>query len=669
MLSSSTTRYYHHHQYLCRWIITILICCHFCEESESAFSSSFVLPRPKVPLLSVLSASVAPSSSFSSLSPSPSPIGNKKPFLLSDRIILVGNLDWEVSPDYISKVLLGAVYDVNDDNGDNAMVGTTVKVKELVKKNRKRDLNKLHSGSATVSFETVDEAVSGMEALRRFSDFSSTLDNRDGDNIVSIIGGGGDGLTLRWASVIVVEPPRISLIVSEERILLRRARADAYARRRQRVAARTDDIIRSILPLWQNHNDDDPILPLRQQTPQYQLENLTAVTPPTIPVLDAPVLDWSECPVTVDPTGGGGLNADSERGRRKKAAVEAFLLVVQDALLLDDFDGHNRMKADDSSRGDGCITTDDRRIVTVADLGCGAGNLAIPLAYWLQKGTKKKPGVREIIKVLGVDLNSIALDRLSDRSLVAGVNVETLHENLYHLLGSSPDRKPDEEGDKDKEELGGNNDKIVSLLSHCAAVVSLHACGSASDLAMDIAIENSIPFAVSPCCIGKVNTFPSAQSSSLNDHEINVSGYSGRHMPALDESSSPSSEKINCVIASKISYPRSEWLKNALAKEGSVVEDYRLLAAAADYAGDGTETQERGGGSDDRQETIRRERCRVSKVMIETDRLEHARECGYHVRMLELPRIGPFYAKREIVLGALKGSAAAVGISQLPTLM
>ena len=36
----------------------------------------------------------------------------------------------------------------------------------------------------------------------------------------------------------------------------------------------------------------------------------------------------------------------------------------------------------------------------------------------------------------------------------------------------------------------------------CDALVSLHACGGASDAALQLAARRDAPFAVSPCCVG-----------------------------------------------------------------------------------------------------------------------------------------------------------------------
>ena len=464
---------------------------------------------------------------------------------VSNRVVHVGNLDWMIPSNDIASMLLHAVLgsttsDVKDHN-------VNVTVKEVPHPKRKRDEGKFHGGSATIAFGTPQDAMAGMESLQNFSDSR------------------GKELRVRWASM-PKQAEETKNRLSEDRIQFRKIRAESYARRRQRVAEKTDGIIQ-LLTLKLGLDVDQ------------------------VSVLDAPRLDWSQCPEAIDPMRGGGLRKGTTRGERKQAAVEAFLLVVRDALV----DGSG----------------DKERQRFVADLGCGAGNLSLPLSWWLQ---------REKYGVVGVDINGVALDRLTKRASSAGIAIETLQQDLLCLIS-----KPTEGA----EDFQGN-----VKLSDCSAVVSLHACGAASDLSMAAAIAHSLPFAISPCCIGKVNT----------------SRLPGR-MPSLT-----SGERSAAPL--EITYPRSKWLKGVVG-----VDDYQMLAAAADY-GVGSSLQE-----EDAQELARRKRCRIAKHIVEMDRLKWAKEQGYYVRMMELPRIGQLYPKREILLGAKKESNAAARISQLATLL
>ena len=149
-------------------------------------------------------------------------------------------------------------------------------------------------------------------------------------------------------------------------------------------------------------------------------------------------------------------------------------------------------------------------------------------------------------------------------------------------------------------------------------------------MAMAVAVSRNIPFGISPCCIGKVNKWysPSQQRTSRG------------MLSPLEE----------------FSYPRSQWLQRAVTSD-----EYQLLAKSADY---GVIYDKEAND----EELNRRQRCRMAKQIVEADRLEWAQEHGYEVRMVELPRIGPLYPKRELLLGAPKGSHSAERIKELPCL-
>jgi hypothetical protein len=140
-------------------------------------------------------------------------------------------------------------------------------------------------------------------------------------------------------------------------------------------------------------------------------------------------------------------------------------------------------------------------------------------------------------------------------------------------------------------------------VSDCAAVVSLHACGTASDLAIVGAVKHNLPFAVSPCCIGKVKT-------------------------AWQPGTMPVIENVGDHV--EVVHPRSCWLREIVS-----ASEYALLAKAADY---GVVYKE----SDCPKEKSRRIQCRLAKRIMEADRLQWAKENGYIVKMVELPRIGCF---------------------------
>ena len=507
---------------------------------------------------------------------------------LSDTIIHVGNLDWKLPVDDVSGMITQAISPkVLEGNGGLDGSSFEVKVAELPDKKRKRDEGKFHQGSARVSFSSAGDARLAMEALQQQQQQQQSLETSD--------------WKVRWATALDAKHQRSSkespvpVVLSPERIEHRKKRAEKYARKRKRVAEATDQVIESLL----SNLDIDGSCSADKDL----------LTNPT-PILEAPLLDWNTCPQDIDPMGGGGIRTGTHRGKRKRAAVEAFLEVVREFLKAIDIDA-------DTERN------------TVADLGCGAGNLTVPLAWWL-----KQLG----FNVLGVDINDQALALLSKRAEKLGINIITLHADLLKLSSFN-----------DNQNLSADCGN-ASDLSDCAIVVSLHACGAASDLSMAAAVRHSLPFAISPCCIGKISTERTERMPA-----------NGKMLP---KNISTSAERSAAPKA--VSYPRSAWLGKVLPRQ----YDYKLLAAAADYGvGSGDSNSSNDNREVSERELARRKRCRLSKKIIEMDRLKWATENGYCVRLLEMPRIGPLYPKRELLLGAKEGSFAASKLSQLPTVV
>ena len=484
---------------------------------------------------------------------------------LSDKIIHVGNLDWQLPVHDVSSMITQSIAINLSENDKSEDISFDVKVAELPVPIRKRDEGKFHQGSATLSFSSAIGANLGMNALLQ------SLEGSYESGTTTTV----SNWKVRWAFV----PPSKenetkpqSEEVSPERMAHRKKRAEKYARKRRRVAEATDKVIESLLVRLSSSDRDH----LKQPTP----------------VLKAPLLDWKACPEEIDPMGGGKIRKSSQRGERKRAAVEAFLEVVRELLLVEAAQSQNRK--------------------VVADLGCGAGNLTVPLAWWL-----KQMG----FGVLGVDINDQALILLSKRAERLGIEIQTLHADLltlssyHHNDGTST-----------------SNDG----LSECAAVVSLHACGAASDLSMAAAMQYNLPFVVSPCCIGKITTERTSAGK----------------MPSLTSAQRSAAPQA-------VTYPRSAWLRTVLPSE----DDYKMLASAADYGVGNSSCNEV-----DHLEMARRKRCKLSKKIIETDRLQWAEENGYCIRLLEMPRIGPLYPKRELLLGAKEGSREASILRQLPTI-
>lgn len=476
----------------------------------------------------------------------------------------VGNLNWNASCDnvrnYLAKVTAGL--DVQD-----------IFIKPIT--NKPRDAGKEHGGSATITFGTIENADI---AMKRFKDKEVqivTEGDHDKDSNMGCI-------KVRWATRKVEqstgedsEASSNSNELSQERMLHRKRRAEKYAKKRRTIAQNTDKAIEYL--------------------------RTSNFFPDQVRTLNAPKLDWTSdrIPSQIDPMRGGGIRMDTDRGRRKQAQVEAFLYVLKESLL----DLNSDSCADGKS-----LEHHPRNPNVVADLGSGAGNLSIPIAWFLQEEAN------DSTNFLAIDINNKALERLNQRANAINVNINTRTEDLMNLnhFGTARDDDP---------------------LKFCSAILSLHACGAASDLAIECAVSRSIPFAVSPCCIGKAKTIRKPDQ-----------------MPSIVSSSQRSGAPEN------ITYPRSETLKNIINNQ----VDYNLILAAADYSANVGKLD-----IDNKENDLHAERGKMAKRIVEMDRLKWAEERGYHVQMMEIPRLGKSYAKRELLIGAKKGTLAASRISKL----
>ena len=116
----------------------------------------------------------------------------------------------------------------------------------------------------------------------------------------------------------------------------------------------------------------------------------------------------------------------------------------------------------------------DRRDVTVLDFGCGKSYLTFVIYHYLVK-------VRKInAKIIGYDLKSDVVDNCNKLAKKYG------YDNLRFIVA-----------DVTKDNLC--NEKID-------AVVSLHACDTATDYALYYAVSHNVPYVFSvPCCQHEVN--------------------------------------------------------------------------------------------------------------------------------------------------------------------
>ncbi|KAL7566876.1 hypothetical protein ACA910_021366 [Epithemia clementina (nom. ined.)] len=314
-----------------------------------------------------------------------------------------------------------------------------------------------------------------------------------------------------------------------------------------------------------------------------------------------------------------------QRARRKQLAVEAFVHFCTRILLSSSSSASERI---------------------IVDACSGAGNLAIPLAQHCCGGIPDVPAVAS--HVLAIDVNDRALDQLQDR---------------FHDVVQTT------ENDKTNNHLSSS--RIVQTLcadlasptlvlpKEVALVCSLHACGAATDLVIQLATRSQLPFVVSPCCTAKALTVRGCHGSTLpatitttttimrsrsNPHELSSS---------LVGTVDKSSRHRSGAPPELIRYPRSQWLRRLLTtfvvqeESQSLVtlsssEDcYAMIAKVADVGlGPQTPMEQR------------LYHQPMAKWIVECDRLAQVVEmnCNYQVQLLRIAG-HEGYGKAEILVG------------------
>lgn len=342
-----------------------------------------------------------------------------------------------------------------------------------------------------------------------------------------------------------------------------------WQRRTEKRRQRAEELLNSI-----EFGTSLSLLPKKQPQELYNLK---------IPTLQASNIDWDKVDAELDPIRGGKLREGSLRGLRKRAQVEAFHFVVSAILSAQLQNAKNPQSG-----------------VTIIDAGCGAGNLGVSLA-----GLSYSSSINT--KVLAVDVNEHALTRLSNRAkaILSPEKLETVCADL------------------------ANYDLILSKVppNHSVIVVSLHACGAASDMAMELAIRCNAPFILCPCCTAKSLT-KRLPSNTEERTTFDLSASFQRSGATAD-----------------IEYPRSKWLMGKL-YDNDVVdmalgEKYTLLAKVADI-GLGPQTLSQ-----------QREQQARAKKIVELDRLLAASEDhGYDVRLMRIKNHDPLvYSKGDLLIG------------------
>jgi SAM-dependent methyltransferase len=169
-------------------------------------------------------------------------------------------------------------------------------------------------------------------------------------------------------------------------------------------------------------------------------------------------VDWSSMGDACDPFRVAPRMANTVCGQRKRETVEAFAWLIESMIL-------PQVAA---YRSDATPT--------IVDAGCSTGSLLLPLACSFPH-----------IRFVGIDLKAKSLALLRKRASSSGLSelqVSTWEGSIEDYAGP------------------------------CDALISLHACGGASDAALQLAVQRApagiraVPFAVSPCCVGAVAMGP-----------------------------------------------------------------------------------------------------------------------------------------------------------------
>ena len=289
-------------------------------------------------------------------------------------------------------------------------------------------------------------------------------------------------------------------------------------------------------------------------------------------------LDWVGMGATCDPFRVAPRLADTPCGKRKREHIEAFAWLLEQAIL-------PRVRA---TRADGSSSSSPPCCPTIVDAGCSTGSLILPLAHAF-------PDVRFV----GIDVKASSLALLRARAAAAGLS----------------DRVSTWEG------------RIEEYDGRCDALISLHACGGASDAALQLAARyapagtRAAPFAVSPCCVGALpfgirslggrkegSGARGASSAWLCGHLLRTAASEGRRRNRTSEDGPAQHEEEGCTTTS--AHLEAELTTSAHLE----AELFALLAASAGSDGSASQGQAAGDGA-------ACARQRRAKRVIEIDRL------------------------------------------------
>jgi SAM-dependent methyltransferase len=394
-----------------------------------------------------------------------------------------------------------------------------------------------------------------------------------------------------------------------------------------------------------------------------------------------PDLPWRELPPSADPL--SVLAPDHRlgaRGRKKRAQVANFAAVLRRLVALLQ---HHQSSA-------------TPRPLRIVDFGCGSGAVVLALAALF-------PPNQALF--IGVDMKLEAIDLLRKRADEAGFS------HVKGVVGMAEDFCWGCSGDGDAGDGNGNDETNDAHTFDVA--LALHACGNATDVAIELAARSGAAFAVSPCCLGKLRFSSQGGSSfhpTLRVLQSTRRG-AGERLPPLSEAIAAQEAREAEALEERrrrgcpwvllagddddgqeggggggtggrvrVRHPRSEWLRGQLLSAGEAAADvdvdaaFSAIARAADGVNHGelrvvieAAAAARPAGLADGALELRA--ARAAKAVVEMDRAEAMREAhGYAVALLRLSPVegeddqdgGDVGARDDLLLG-VPGATSKAG--------
>ena len=124
--------------------------------------------------------------------------------------------------------------------------------------------------------------------------------------------------------------------------------------------------------------------------------------------------------------------------------------------------------------------------------------------------------------------------------------------------------------DVDETYLHLSNQK--SLMLEVDLVISLHACGQASDQAIVQAVRAGAPYIIAPCCVGKLKFSLLNNTNNTNNNNNNNNNFNSKNNFNKNKKNSKNEKNSNYAFReaaffsrewAPLPYPRSRWLRDA----------------------------------------------------------------------------------------------------------